>query len=77
MNSFSTIYARMNERTKLIVVAAVAFFLGGLLKGGGGSSTGRYQACGNSPTYILDTTKGTTWELKGTRYQELGSMPSW
>jgi len=76
MNSFSTIYARMNERTKLVLVAALAFFLGGLLKGGG-TSVGRYQACGNSPTYLVDTAKGTTWELKGNRYQELGSMPSW
>jgi len=76
MNSFSTIYARMTERTKLVLVAVLAFFLGGLLKGGG-SSPGRYQACGNNPTYLVDTTKGTTWELKGNRYQELGSMPSW
>jgi hypothetical protein len=74
MNSFSSIYARMNERTKLVLVAVLAFFLGGLLKGGG-SSVGRYQACGNSPTYILDTQKGTSWELKGTKYQEMGSMP--
>jgi lipopolysaccharide export system protein LptC len=74
MNSFSSIYARMNERTKLIIVAVVAFWLGGLLKGSG-SSTGRYQPCGNSPTYVLDTQKGTAWELKGTKYQEMGSMP--
>ena len=74
MNNFRSIYARMSERTKLILVAVIAFFLGGLLKGGG-SSTGRYQPCGNSPTYVIDTQKGTTWELKGTKYQELGSMP--
>ena len=74
MNTFSSMYARMNERTKLVAVAVLAFFLGGLLKGGG-SNTGRYQACGNSPTYIIDTQKGTTWEMKGSRYQELASMP--
>jgi hypothetical protein len=74
MNSFSSIYSRMNERTKLVLVAVLAFFLGGLLKGGG-TSVGRYQACGNSPTYILDTQKGTAWEMKGTRYQEMATMP--
>jgi hypothetical protein len=74
MNSFSSIYARMNERTKLVVVAVLAFFLGGLLKGGG-TASGRYQPCGNSAVYVLDTQKGTSWELKGTKYQEMGSMP--
>lgn len=74
MNTFYSIYSRMSERTKLILVAVVAFWLGGLLKGSG-SNSGRYQACGNSPTYVLDTQKGTAWELKGTKYQELGSMP--
>jgi hypothetical protein len=74
MNTFASIYSRMNERTKLILVAFVAFFLGGLLKGGG-ASNGRYQACGNSPTYVLDTQKGTAWEIKGTKYQEMASMP--
>ena len=74
MNTFAPLYARMDERTKLILVGVLAFFLGGLLKGGG-SNVGRYQACGNSPTFVLDTQKGTAWELKGTRYQELGSMP--
>jgi len=74
MNTFSSIYSRMNERTKLIVVAVLAFFLGGLLKGGG-ASTGRYQACGTSPNYVLDTQKGTVWEIKGTKFQEMASMP--
>jgi hypothetical protein len=74
MNKFSALYARLNERTKLVLVAVIAFFLGGLLKGGG-SSAGRYQAIGNSPTYVIDTQKGTTWEVKGTRYQEVASMP--
>lgn len=76
MNTFYSIYSRMPERTKLIIVAIVAFWLGGLLKGNG-SSSGRYQPFGNSPTYVLDTQKGTAWELKGTKYEELGSMPSW
>ena len=74
MNTFSSFYARMNERTKLVLVFGLAFYLGGLLKGGG-SGAGRYQAVGNAPTYLLDTEKGTTWELKGTKYQEVGSMP--
>ena len=74
MNSFSSIYSRMNERTKLILVAVVAFWFGGLLKGGG-SNTGRYQPCGNSPAYVLDTQKGTLWELKGSKYQESATMP--
>jgi hypothetical protein len=66
----------MNERTKLIIVAISAFWLGGLLKGSG-SNTGRYQPCGDSHAYVLDTQKGTVWELKGSRYQELATMPSW
>jgi hypothetical protein len=74
MNTFSSIYSRMNERTKLIVIAVLAFFLGGLLKGGG-SNTGRYQVCGTSPTYVLDTQKGTVWEMKGAKYREMASMP--
>ena len=74
MNTFQTIYSRMNERTKLLIVAVVAFFLGGLLKGGG-SPVGRYQMCGNSPTYVLDTVKGTAWEMKGSRYEQIASMP--
>ncbi|MDR3404278.1 MAG: hypothetical protein P4L99_17400 [Chthoniobacter sp.] len=74
MNTFTSIYSRMNERTKLVIVAVVAFFLGGLLKGGG-STVGRYQVCGNSPTYVLDTQKGKMWEMKGTRYEEMASMP--
>jgi hypothetical protein len=74
MNTFASIYSRMNERTKLVVIAALAFFLGGLLKGGG-SSTGRYQVVANSPTFVLDTQKGTMWELKGNKYQEAASMP--
>jgi hypothetical protein len=73
MDKFSSIYSRLNERTKLIIVAVVAFWLGGLLKGG--SSVGRYQACGNSPAYVLDTQKGTVWEIKGTKFQEMASMP--
>jgi len=72
MNSFSSIYSRMNERTKLILVAVVAFWLGGLLKGGSG--VGRYQPCGNS-NLVLDTQKGTIWEMKGTKFQEMASMP--
>lgn len=76
MNTFSSIYSRMNERTKLILVAVIAFWLGGLLKGGG-AGTGRYQPCGNSANYVLDTQKGTVWEMKGTKFQELASMPSW
>jgi len=74
MNTFTSIYARMNERTKLVIVAVVAFALGGLLKGGG-TTTGRYQVCGNSPNYVLDTQKGKMWEMKGTRYEEMASMP--
>ena len=27
------------------------------------------------PTYVIDTQKGTTWEAKGSRYQEVASMP--
>jgi len=74
MNTFTSIYSRMNERTKILLVGVLAFFLGMMLKGGG-STVGRYQACGNSPTYILDTEKGTAWEIKGTRYQEMATMP--
>ena len=73
MSTFSSIYSRLSERTKLIIVAVVAFWLGGLLKGGSG--VGRYQAYGTSPNYVLDTQKGTAWEIKGTKYQELASMP--
>ena len=73
MNTFSSIYSRVGERTKLIIVAVVAFWLGGLLKGGSGA--GRYQVCGNSPNYVLDTQKGTVWEIKGSKYQEMASIP--
>jgi hypothetical protein len=74
MNTFSSIYSRMNERTKLLIVAVVAFWLGGFFKGGG-SSTGRYQACGNSPTYVLDSQKGVAWELRNGRYERMAEMP--
>ncbi len=76
MNTFSTfssLYSRLTERTKLIMVAVIAFWLGGLLKGGSG--IGRYQACVNSPNFVIDTQKGTMWEIKGTKYQEYASMP--
>lgn len=73
MNTFSSIYSRLNERTKLILVAVVAFWLGGLLKGG--STIGRYQPCGGNANYVLDTQKGTMWEIKGTKFQEMASMP--
>jgi len=72
MNMFSSISSRMSERTKLIAVAVVAFWLGGLLKGG--SSIGRYQPCGNSPNYVLDTAKGTVWVLEGIKFKEFGSF---
>jgi hypothetical protein len=71
MNTFSSIYSRMNERTKLILVAVLAFWLGGLLKGSSG--VGRYQSFGAN--LVLDTQKGTVWEIKGTKFQELASMP--
>ena len=74
MNTFTTFWARMNERSKLLLVGGLAFFLGGFFKGSS-SPIGRYQACGNSPTYIIDTQKGTTWEIKGTEYQKLASLP--
>ena len=74
MNTFSSIYSRINERTKLIIVAVLAFWLGGLLKGG--SATGRYhQVCGTSPTYMLDTQKGTAWKIDGSKYVEMASLP--
>ena len=76
MNNFYSIYSRIPERTKLILVAMLAFWLGGLLKGEG-SKNGRYQSCGGSATYILDTQKGTSWELKGNKYEVMGSMPVW
>jgi hypothetical protein len=72
MDTFSSIYSRLNERTKLIIVAVVAFWLGGLLKGG--SSIGRYQACG-SANWVLDTQKGTVYEIKDGKFQQMASMP--
>lgn len=72
MNPIFSIYSRMNERTKLILVAVLAFWLGGLLKGS--SSVGRYQPFGNG-NLVLDTQKGTVWEMRGTRFQEMASMP--
>ena len=74
MNTFTSILSRMNERTKLLLVGAVAFSIGMMFKGGG-SNTGRYQACGNSPTYVLDTQKGVAWELRNGRYERMAEMP--
>ena len=74
MNAFTSILSRMNERTKLLLVGAAAFSLGMMLKGGG-ATPGRYQACGNSPTYVLDTQKGVAWELRNGRYERMAEMP--
>lgn len=74
MNSFRSIYTRMNERTKLVIVAVLAFSAGGLLKGGS-ASPGRYQGWGDSGAYILDTQKGVAWEMRNGRFEKIASMP--
>ena len=75
MNAFTSFFARMNERTKLLLVGAVAFSVGMMLRGSGGATSGRYQACGNSPAYVLDTQKGVAWELRNGRYERMAAMP--
>jgi hypothetical protein len=74
MNSFTSFFLRMNERTKLLLVGVVAFSAGMMFKGSS-STNGRYQPCGNSLVYVLDTQNGSAWELRNGRYERLGAMP--
>ncbi len=76
MNLFTTMLARMSPKSKLIGAAILAFLIGIMFKSSS-SGAGRYQACGNSAMYVLDTQNGSLWELDGSRYKRAATMPSW
>jgi len=66
----------MSLRTKFILTAVIAFSLGMLFRGGSGT-VGRYQFHPSSPTYVIDTATGDTFQYSADTqgFKRLGSLP--